>query len=208
MTKYFISALLCLLPGALIAQKSLRFQAVPINSDQMGRSSKMSVGLISKKHVFHFGLGYMYNPYYHAPYYGAVYVHKSFARNFIEHLTLNVGYERSIYFKGGDLRVYPFVELSFAKMGTKSEGYMIREMLDNGYRAVTYNFVWGNRSVTWLMMRIGFGCEIPVTKTLGITQQAGIAPAYVYETAPRGNETTFEYSFQVPHYALGFTYKL
>lgn len=205
--KKYIILLISILPTPLIAQKSLRIQAVPINSDQMGRSSKIGIGLISKKHVFYAGLGIFYNPRVHEQYHNSVYIQKSYARNLIEHLTWNIGYERSIYIKGGDLRIYPFAELCFAKMGLKSEGLMIHEKFDNGYSAVTYNFVWGNRGVTWAMMRIGLGCEIPVARSWGITQQAGIAPAYVYETAPRGDEQTFEYSFDVPYYSIGINYK-
>lgn len=200
---------LFLSPSVCYSQTSLKVS--PINSDIMGNSIRIDHRWEKKKHVFYTGLGYLINPGRKAKHHTAVYVHKAYARSFLQHAILNLGYERRIKFKGGNVVFYPFTEFAFAYTGLKNESYILRNAINDGYLVNAYNYIYDDVNVLWIANHTGVGAEIKITNNIGITQQVGLSPSFLLNRYKYHSNNTIETELNfdgvtVPFYNLALTY--
>jgi hypothetical protein len=206
-------SVLCFL--ACLAQAKSELKFTPVNVDMMGKSVRLDFRNVQNKNVFYGGIGYIINPPSRATFYGAVFVNKAYARNFFEHINITAGYERSIKFKNGDVRVYPFFEITLSKTGIKTENYWPPDQKTPVVPITVDNYIFKNTSVLWISNHTGIGAEIALLPKLGLCTQIGINPSRIVvseDVVVNGREQTNKYKYLegiiYPYYSIGVCYKL
>lgn len=205
--KYCISiffSLCCLVTTG----QGLQLKLQPINVDLMGTSVRLGIRKEHKKHVWELGLAYLINPPKSGRYPNAVYANKAFAENLSQRFVLTGSYERSVKFKNGNVRVFPFYEFGIAYTRLHYESYILMDPSKTNVFVAAYKGMYNDAKVLWLLNHVGLGCEFSILPKCSITQQVGLSPSIVIIYLENGIRDRKMDGFIVPFYAIGLNYHL
>jgi hypothetical protein len=209
--KYFISVFFIVF-NTTIGKSQVKIDQLaihPYNKSMMASYSKLNIRLVKNNDVYYFGLGYIVNPPDRAKGYDAVFYNKAYATNFLEHWMLNIGYERTFRFGNGSLRIFPFSELIVGYTGAKVEYYQGRKGFDKVNNISEHNYVIPGQKFFFITMHLGIGCEIPLSKKIGLSNEIALAPTLVHVVNGFYRDYFVDAtSILFYYYSIGLNYKL